>query len=80
MNEPTISSLELCVRDRLDAYFKDLGDAEPNDMLAMVVSRVEGIVVDVALERAQGNQTKAAQMLGITRSTLRKKIQIYQQH
>ena len=77
MNKPAITSLEACVRDRLDAYFNDLGDAEPSDMLAMVVSKVEGIVVDIALERAQGNQTKAAQMLGITRSTLRKKIQTY---
>lgn len=77
-NKPTLSSLELCVRERLDVYFKDLGDAEPHDMLAMVVNCVEDIVVNVALERTQGNQTKAAQILGITRSTLRKKIQMYQ--
>ena len=79
MTKPTIPSLELCVRENLNTYFADLGDAEPNDLLSMVVSRVESIVVDIALERAQGNQTKAAQMLGVTRSTLRKKIQLYQQ-
>lgn len=78
MKEPTVNSLETCVRERLDSYFADLGDAEPHDMLAMVVSRVETIVVQVALEKSQGNQTKAAQMLGVTRSTLRKKMQACQ--
>ncbi|HUG58901.1 MAG TPA: helix-turn-helix domain-containing protein [Candidimonas sp.] len=66
--------LEQSVRDRLERYFTDLGDSEPNDMLAMVVSCVERPVLQVALEKSHGNQSKAAEMLGITRSTLRKKL------
>lgn len=70
-----INSLEQSVRDRLERYFADLGESEPRDMLAMVISCVERPVLEVALERTQGNQSKAAEMLGITRSTLRKKLQ-----
>lgn len=70
-----INPLEQSVRDRLERYFSDLGESEPRDMLAMVISCVERPVLEVALERTQGNQSKAAEMLGITRSTLRKKLQ-----
>ncbi len=70
--------LEQCVRENLARYLEDLGDAEPRDMLSMVVRCVERPVLLVALEKAQGNQTHAANMLGITRSTLRKKMQQYQ--
>jgi Fis family transcriptional regulator len=66
--------LEQAVRDRLERYFTDLGDSQPHDMLAMVISCVERPVLLVALEKARGNQSKAAEMLGITRSTLRKKL------
>lgn len=66
--------LEQCVREQLERYFLDLGDSEARDMLAMVIDAVERPVLQVALEQCQGNQSKAAQMLGITRSTLRKKL------
>ena len=69
-----INPLEQCVRDQLDRYFLDLGDSEPRDMLAMVIDCVERPVLQIALERCEGNQSKAAQMLGITRSTLRKRL------
>ena len=68
------SPLEQSVRERLERYFSDLGDAEPHDLLAMVVNCVERPVLQVALEKSQGNQSKAAAMLGVTRSTLRKKL------
>src|SRR5690606_6098531 len=72
MNHTT--PLEQCVRQQLERYFVDLGESEPRDMLAMVIDCVERPVLQVAMERANGNQTKAAEMLGITRSTLRKKL------
>jgi len=77
MKDPGIRSLETCIRERLDRYFADLGEAQPRDVLAMVVRCVEHTVVQVALEKTQGNQTKAADMLGVTRSTLRKKMQTH---
>lgn len=74
----TNDSLEQAVSARLDRYFADLGDSEPRDMLAMVIDCVERHVLQIALEKTAGNQSKAAQMLGITRSTLRKKLTAYQ--
>ncbi|HXE20329.1 helix-turn-helix domain-containing protein [Castellaniella sp. UC4442_H9] len=70
--------LEQAVRDQLERYFADLGDSTPHDLLSMVNLCVERTVLQVALERSDGNQTRAADMLGITRGTLRKKLQIHQ--
>ena len=66
--------LEQCVRDSLERYFSDLGESAPHDMLSMVITCVERPVLLVALEKSHGNQSRAAEMLGITRSTLRKKL------
>ena len=70
--------LEQAVRDQLERYFADLGDSTPHDLLSMVNLCVERTVLQVALERSDGNQTRPADMLGITRGTLRKKLQIHQ--
>lgn len=69
-----INPLEQSVRDSLERYFADLGDSEPRDILSMVINYVERPVLELALEKTNGNQSKAAEMLGITRSTLRKKL------
>jgi len=66
--------LEDCVRASLDRYFKDLEDDEPHDMWDMVMRCVERPLLEAAMARAQGNQTRASVMLGITRNTLRKKL------
>lgn len=66
--------LEDSVRLSLEQYFSDLGDTDPNDMYEMVIRCVERPLLEVAMERAQQNQSKAAQMLGMTRNTLRKKL------
>lgn len=73
----TITPLERCVREQLERYLNDLGDAQPRDMLSMVVSCVERPVLQIALEQSGGNQSRAAEMLGITRATLRKKLQAH---
>ncbi|ARP54696.1 DNA-binding protein [Alcaligenes faecalis] len=70
----TTNPLEQSVRERLERYFADLGESEPRDLLSMVISCLERPVLQVALEKSAGNQSKAAEMLGITRSTLRKKL------
>ena len=66
--------LEDCVRASLDRYFDDLGDSEPRDMWDMVMRCVERPVLAAAMTRANGNQSRAAEMLGMTRNTLRKKL------
>ncbi|WP_269901389.1 helix-turn-helix domain-containing protein [Paenalcaligenes faecalis] len=71
---PNTNPLEQSVRDSLERYFADLGDSQPRDILAMVINYVERPVLQIALEKTNGNQSKAAEILGITRSTLRKKL------
>lgn len=71
------TSLEQSVREQLARYFSDLGESSPRNMLSMVVSSVEKTVIEVVLEKTQGNQTQAAEMLGITRNTLRRKRATY---
>ncbi|AGF49240.1 helix-turn-helix domain-containing protein [Candidatus Kinetoplastidibacterium galati] len=63
---------EECVRISLARYMSDLGDSKPNDLLKMVILCVEKPVIEVVLQKSNNNQSKAAKMLGITRSTLRK--------
>ena len=68
------NALEEYVRASLARYFDDLDGAEPHDMWEMVMRCVERPVLEVALERAGGNQSRASTMLGLTRNTLRKKL------
>ncbi|MCX7154600.1 MAG: helix-turn-helix domain-containing protein [Betaproteobacteria bacterium] len=65
-----------CVRKSLDRYFKDLDGEKPRAVYDMVIRNVERPLLEMVLDRAEGNQTVAAEMLGINRNTLRKKIQL----
>ncbi len=64
------------VRKSLKEYFKDLdGEAPCCGMYDMVIYCVEKPLLEMVLEHVGGNQTRAAEMLGINRNTLRKKMQ-----
>jgi len=64
------------VRKTLKEYFKDLDGEEPCcDMFDMVMDCVEKPLLEMVLEHVGGNQTRASEMLGINRNTLRKKMQ-----
>jgi Fis family transcriptional regulator len=63
------------VKKSLEKYFRDLGEQRPSNVYEMVVLTVEKPVLEAVMERAQGNQSHAAEMLGINRNTLRKKLQ-----
>src|SRR6058998_3162283 len=66
--------LEEAVRRRLAELLAADATARPSDLHALLISAVERPLIEVVLERAGGNQVKAAEMLGINRNTLRKKI------
>jgi Fis family transcriptional regulator len=55
-------------------YLADLDSHRCDDLYRLVVAEVEGPLLDEVLTHCRGNQTRAAQMLGITRATLRKKL------
>ena len=65
------------MRRSLNRYFKDLDGEAPSEIYSMVVSAVEKPLLVYILDRAEGNQTRAAEMLGINRNTLRKKMREY---
>jgi Fis family transcriptional regulator, factor for inversion stimulation protein len=67
-------SLEECVRETMDQYFKDLRGAEPHSLHDLVIRTVEKPLLDVVMRQAEGNQSKAADWLGINRNTLRRKL------
>lgn len=68
-------SIQDVVRKSLEKYIKDLGEQYPSNVYEMVVLTVERPILEVVMERAEGNQSLAAEMLGINRNTLRKKLQ-----
>jgi Fis family transcriptional regulator, factor for inversion stimulation protein len=66
--------IEDCIRATLEQYFKDLRGAEPSNVHDMVIATVEKPMLDVVMQHAEGNQSKAAEWLGINRNTLRRKL------
>ena len=61
----------------LDKYFNDLDGEKPNDVYDMVLHSVEKQLLIYIMNYAQGNQTRAAKILGLNRNTLRKKLEFY---
>jgi len=70
----TPKPIDTCVRENLEAYFRDLDGEEPHSMHEMLIKLVEKPLFDVVMHEAQGNQSKAAEWLGINRNTLRRKL------
>ena len=74
INENEIARI---VRRTLDGYFRDLDGEKPTAIYDMVISCVERPLIEVVLHKVGGNQTGAAELLGLNRNTLRKKIKSY---
>lgn len=70
------SELGEAVRRSLERYFKDMDGERPTAIYDMVLKHVEKPMIELVLGRAEGNQSRAAAMLGIDRNTLRKKMQL----
>lgn len=72
-NEPLRVHVERVVRQ----YFAMLDDEMPTDLYALILKEIEQPLLSVVLEKSRGNQTKCAQILGLNRGTLRKKLKTY---
>jgi len=70
--------LDQAVRLNLQAYLDDMGELEPIGMWDMVMTCVEKPLLETVMAHANGNQSRAAKLLGVTRNTLRKKLQEHQ--
>lgn len=71
------SPLSSCIRTSMELYFRDMDGHAPSNVYQMVLSEVEKPLLEVVMQFTRGNQTRAAEMLGINRSTLRKKLSQY---
>jgi len=65
------------VTSAIELYLQDMDGHEVNDLYHVMLSEVEPAILDVVMNYVEGNQTEAAEMLGISRGTLRKKLKLY---
>lgn len=72
-HESLSSHVERAVRQ----YFKTLADAEPTNLYELMLAQLEKPLLSVVLEQTRGNQSKTAEILGLNRGTLRKKLKAY---
>ncbi|NTV95853.1 MAG: Fis family transcriptional regulator [Thiobacillus sp.] len=68
------NELSICVRKVLNQYFKDLDGETAANVYEMVINCVEKPTIEIVMGRAGNNQSRAADILGINRNTLRKKM------
>lgn len=71
--KPLRDSVKIAVKN----YLAQLGEQDVDDMYELVLSEVEHPMLDMVMQYTRGNQTRAANMLGINRGTLRKKLKKY---
>ena len=74
---PHCSLLHDAVKKALQKYCDDLNGEAPSNMYQLVLEQVEHPMLEVVMNYTEGNQTKAADYLGINRGTLRKKLRQY---
>jgi Fis family transcriptional regulator len=74
---PRQETLEQSVLRSLDRYFSDLDGARPHALHELVMQAVERPLLKFAVDRCAGNQSAAAELLGINRNTLRRKLVDY---
>ena len=82
VKEPTAvpagaDTLETSVLRSLDRYFSDLDGARPHALHELVMQAVERPLLKFAVDRCAGNQSAAADLLGMNRNTLRRKLVEY---
>ena len=71
------NEISACVRKTVSDYFKHLDGEKPCAVYEAVLESMEKPLIEVVLNQAGGNQTKAAEILGLNRNTLRKKMSQY---
>lgn len=78
--DPGISQLYNAVKHSIRRYLYELEGTQPHDMYEMVLRQVERPLLEAILEHTKGNQSRAAEYLGLNRGTLRKKLRTYNLH
>lgn len=71
------NEIDRTVRKAMERYFKDLDGEKTSGVYDMVIRCVEKPLIESVLRYSEGNQTRAAELLGMNRNTLRKKMRAY---
>ncbi len=77
INSTDNCQLSMSVKQSLDDYFKHLDGQPPHAIYDMVLGCIEKPMLEYILNHVGGNQSKAAEILGLNRNTLRKKMAQY---
>lgn len=72
------NQLASSVRRAIKAYFATLDGTNAHNIYQLVLSEIERPLLEIVMEHADNNQSKAAQWLGISRNTLRKLLSKYE--
>ena len=70
-------TLREIVSGRVSDLFARLGGDGCDGMYRMVIDEVEGSLLEAVMKETEGNQGRAARILGINRGTLRKKLRAH---
>lgn len=70
-------SLSHSAESALKKYFKTLNGYKPNDLYQLVIKEIERPLMKEVMRHTDNNQSEASIILGINRSTLRKKLKQY---
>lgn len=77
LNTEQGNGLNNTIRSSLSQLLSDLGDENPGNVYDLVMQQVEAPLLEMVLGHVDGNQSRAAELLGINRGTLRKKLKAY---
>jgi Fis family transcriptional regulator len=75
-----ISQLSHAVKHSIRRYLFELEGTQPNNLYDLVLRQIEQPLFEAILEHTKGNQSRASEMLGLNRGTLRKKLRSYNLH
>lgn len=78
-NDPLTGSRTLrdSVEQALRNYFEHLDGQDVTDVYNMVLAEIEAPLLESVMDYVRGNQTRASEVLGLNRGTLRKKLKQY---
>jgi Fis family transcriptional regulator len=74
------TTLRDSVKQTMEAYLKQLDGHSTGQLYTMFQQEVETPLLEIVMAYVRGNQSKAAELLGINRGTLRKKLKMYGLH
>jgi Fis family transcriptional regulator len=65
------------VQEAIRRYLEDMGQSQPECLYRTLMAEVEPPLIEEVLRYTQGNQSRTAKILGMTRNTLRSKLHRY---